>query len=156
MDNIENVTGKQTSFFDLWDQSEPIAAIVEHRQQKGEPKLSAEEAFERFHRLNPHVYELIKKIAFEMKAMGKNNCSIWMIFGMLRWKYFFQTRGETLLLNNNHTSFYSRKLQRENPGLDGFLKIRKSKNHNDGGPQIKPHLVPVEEEGEDWDGEPGE
>lgn len=88
-------------------------------------KGSIEKRFEEFHRLNPHVYEAIVKIALDLKARGFEECGISLIFERLRWIHAIQTRGDSFRLNNDFRAFYARVVMEAVPELRDFFRVRK-------------------------------
>lgn len=83
-----------------------------------------EQRFQRFHRRNPHVYDLLRKMAL---ALYKNNQRMGMkgLFEVLRWNYMFTTSDPDFKLNNNYTSLYARLLMEQEPALRGFFETRR-------------------------------
>jgi len=82
--------------------------------------------FADFHGENPHVYENIKRIAYQAKAAGRKRIGMKLIFERLRWEYFIRTdRPEAeFMLNNNYTSRYARLLMANEPELAGMFETR--------------------------------
>ena len=93
-------------------------------------KGDTEQRFEAFHRMNPHVYKSIVRIALDLKSRGFGRCSIWLIFNRLRWLYALQTQGDEFKLNNNYTAYYSRLVMETVPDLDGFFETRLHKGQD--------------------------
>lgn len=87
--------------------------------------LSHEEAFEKFHRENPHVYQLLRKEALRIKRRTSlKKVGIKLLFERLRWLYAFKTQEDNFKLNNNHHAFYSRELMKREPELSDFFRTR--------------------------------
>lgn len=82
------------------------------------------EAFERFHRENPHVYEALRTRALRAKRRGYRP-GIGCLFEVLRWSHGMTTAGDEFLLNNNYRSHYARLLMANEPELEGFFEVRK-------------------------------
>lgn len=104
----------QASLFD----NMPAVTPVQYREAE-----TAEDRFRRFHAQNPHVYELLRKMALALK---RNNQQMGMkgLFEVLRWNYMFTTNDPDFKLNNNYTPFYSRLLMEQEPALKGFFETR--------------------------------
>ena len=85
---------------------------------------SLEERFERFHSLNPHVFESLRDLALEMKANGHVHGGISMLYEVARWQLTFRTTDPDFKLNNNYKPLYARKLMAEVSGLEGFFLLR--------------------------------
>lgn len=77
-----------------------------------------------FHCANLHVYDLLKKMALELKAQGYQKCSISLLWERLRWESYIQTQGSgEYKLSNSHRAFYSRLLMAREPELKGFFRL---------------------------------
>lgn len=85
------------------------------------------EAFERFHRKNPQVYEHLERLAFKLRNKGIERWSIKSLFEVLRWELAVQTNAPVsdFRLNNNLHAYYARLLMERNPDdLAGFFELR--------------------------------
>lgn len=87
------------------------------------PGSSIDEQFWAFHRANPHVYKLLKKLAFEM-LKTREKYSISTLIEIVRWHHDVQTTGDPFKINNNYKSRYARLLMERNPELVGFFETR--------------------------------
>jgi hypothetical protein len=81
--------------------------------------------FEAFHRANPHVYDAVLDIAFDLQRLGFKHGSINLIFERLRWIYAIQTVGDPFRLNNNFRAYYARTIMADQPSLQGFFRLRR-------------------------------
>lgn len=111
----------QIPLFDL-----PIEPAIRPLERIKDNDGSLPERFARFHDKNPHVYELIKKIALDLKNRGHKKFGIAFIFERIRWLFAIQTSGEDFKLNNSYRAFYARKLMYEVPQLIDVFEIRES------------------------------
>lgn len=93
------------------------------------------EAFEAFHKTNPHVYQHILKLAREIKAIKDvKRWSIRNIWQKLRWDVVIELNKpederrlniDVYKLNDHHTPFYARMMMRDHPDeFRGWLEIR--------------------------------
>lgn len=83
------------------------------------------ERFEAFHRLNPHVLDLVVNLGLQLKRQGFQRASVKMIIERLRWETFFRTKGEEVYkINNSFTAYYARMAIAACPALDGFFSRR--------------------------------
>jgi len=89
------------------------------------------EAFSRFDRENPAVFQELRRLALELKAAGRQHYGLKSLFEVLRWEYALKTEGEAFKLNNNYTAFYARMLMAAEPDLQGFFEIREAKADDD-------------------------
>ncbi len=85
---------------------------------------SIADRFEAFHAANPHVFDAIVELAWELRDAGLRKASMKLIFEQLRWRYLIQTKGDDFVLNNNYTAHYARLVMERVPGLDGFFNTR--------------------------------
>lgn len=83
-----------------------------------------QEAFARFDRENPHVYEQLVGLARQWQRAGHSKCGIGMLFEVLRWQLGLRTAGDDFKLNNNFRSRYVRKLMTDYPEFRGYFELR--------------------------------
>ena len=91
--------------------------------QLGEHATIAEK-FAEFHRLNPHVYAALVRLARDLKRNGWRKAGMKQLFERLRWEYAIQTQGEAFRLNNNFTAHYARLVMHREPDLRDFFETR--------------------------------
>lgn len=89
------------------------------------------ERWERFHKLNPHVYDAIVEQARLAKRYGATRIGIKFIFERLRWLHMVSTQGDPFLLNNSYTAFYARAVMANEPDLAGIFETRIQTNERD-------------------------
>lgn len=82
--------------------------------------------FWEYHEENPHVYELFKRFAGELKVSGRKNYGAKAIIERIRWHLMVETHGEDFKMANNHTSCYARLLMAMEPSFEGFFELRHS------------------------------
>jgi hypothetical protein len=88
-----------------------------------ESKLAAE--FLAFHEANPKVYEELVKLARQAKAKGRTTIGIGMLWEVLRWHFWLETKGDDeFKLNNNHRSRYARLIMGLEVDLAGVFVTR--------------------------------
>ena len=84
-----------------------------------------EDAFNRYHADNPHVYAELLRMAYRAKAAGYERWSVKAMVEILRWERAILTGNpDGFRCNDHHSSFYARLLSRE-PGLEGMFQTRK-------------------------------
>lgn len=88
-------------------------------------KPSNEERFWRFHSENPHVYDLLVRLARKVQARGKAQYSMKAIFEQARWFYHIEQGNEDFKLNNNLTSHYARLIMAQEADLKDFFEKRR-------------------------------
>ena len=79
--------------------------------------------FEKFHAVNPHVYENLRELALAARRAGQRRSGTKALFEILRYATLVTT-GEVFKLNNNYTAIYARMLMKEEPELRGFFTLR--------------------------------
>lgn len=75
--------------------------------------------FERFHKRNPHIYNLVVRTA-QLLKMDDHHYGIKAIMENLRGLQDFK-------FSNNYTSFYARLIMAQEKDLNGYFKIRGEK-----------------------------
>lgn len=83
------------------------------------------EAFLKFHKANPHVYDRLRELSLLLKSKGRKKYSIKGLFEVLRWEQALTTTGSTFKLNNNFTAWYARMLEQNVPELSNFFELRR-------------------------------
>ena len=82
-------------------------------------------AFEKFHTENPHVYQMLVKLARQVRDAGRTRYGIEGLFARLRWHYDFEARtDDEFKLNNNFRSRYARLLMEREEDLEGVFSVR--------------------------------
>lgn len=105
---------------------EAVARIMETAEGR-ERDLAYQ--FERFHRENPGVYDLLVKMARDLKRQGLERAGIGMLWEVLRWRYLRKAKGhDGFKVNNNHRSRYARLIMAREPDLAGFFETRELKS----------------------------
>jgi hypothetical protein len=87
--------------------------------------MNIQKDFEKFHLENPHIYEMICKLAREWKKSGHEKASIKMFFEVIRWKRGVSTKNKDYKINNNYHSRYSRLIIDQEPDLRELFEVRK-------------------------------
>lgn len=82
--------------------------------------------FRDFHKTNPHVYQILVRLAREAKQAGKTKISVVLLVQVARWEIMFQTDSDDgFKINNSFTSRYARMIMDNEKDLDGFFELRK-------------------------------
>lgn len=100
----------------------PLGRIAD---DTGAPEdLTIQQQFERFHALNPWVYESLAVLVTDWLARGHTRAGIKQLVEVVRWEYGRQTQGDTFKLNNNFTSRYARLLIDQHPEWADVFETR--------------------------------
>ena len=86
-----------------------------------------EDKFKKYHKENPHVYELFKKFAGVAIEKGHDKIASKLIFERIRWEVSIETVGDKFKLNNNYTAYYARMFMKDYPEHTGIFETRKTK-----------------------------
>lgn len=86
-------------------------------------RLSIDERFERFHRLNPEVLDQLIELARAAKARGYTRYSIKGLWEVLRYRAD-PTTSERYRLSNDFTSRFARLVMSTAKDLEGFFVLR--------------------------------
>lgn len=86
-------------------------------------------AFRKFHRENPSVYDELVKISRSLKSKGRCHYGIKALFEVVRFHRALNTNDPAFKLNNNYTALYARLIMENEPDLHGFFdtRLRKSR-----------------------------
>jgi hypothetical protein len=111
----------------MWDSLGELFGEVFSPTMQPEPIAGEShfERFERFHSLNPHVYEAIASLVRQLKRRGHKRISMRGLFEFLRTSHALQTAGDDYKLNNNFTSFYARLIAVKEPELASLFEFRR-------------------------------
>jgi hypothetical protein len=90
------------------------------------PGNPRERLFWRFHFENPHVYELLRSLAFEALESGAKRVGVRLLWERARWSLVVETRraADSPKLNDWYPPFYARPLMRREPALRGLFETR--------------------------------
>lgn len=81
--------------------------------------------FQEFHKNNPHVYDILVRLARQAKKTGKIKMSVVLLVQVARWELMFTTKSDDgYKINNSFTSRYARLIMENEEDLDGFFEIR--------------------------------
>lgn len=78
----------------------------------------------RWHRANPHVYELFKRFTFDVIKRGHKHYSSKAIFERIRWHTDIETTGEEFKMSNNYTPYYARLFMKDFPDHADFFRTK--------------------------------
>lgn len=116
----EETPVSQLSIWQLLDEEMP--PIVEPPRVAGD---TIETRFEKFHALNPHVFNALRELALSLKRGGQPQYSIAALFEVLRFRGALRTQGDGFKLNNSYRALYARKIMKDVPELAGFFETRR-------------------------------
>lgn len=89
-------------------------------------ELTAAEKFEAFNRDNPHVYQILVRLAREwVNRTGRRRVGIAILWERMRWELAVQTN-EAPKLNNDYRAHFARMIMRQEPDLEGLFELRRS------------------------------
>ena len=91
-------------------------------------KTRADQIFERFaafHKANPIVWRLFRRLALRRIDEGFNEYSAKKLFEDLRWHFELDTTGDKVRLCNSYTAYYARMFHVAYPHLKGFFRCRR-------------------------------
>jgi hypothetical protein len=93
------------------------------RRELGEKTLK----FLKYHRENPHVYDLFKKFSRQVLLSGHAHYSARAVFDRIRWYTTVETECEDgFKISNNHSPFYARMLIKEDERFAGFFRNKRA------------------------------
>lgn len=86
---------------------------------------SHRQAFEKFDAQNPHVFQLFKQFAEQMRASGRKHYGAMGIINQIRWHMALKTTDEEFKINNNYAPYYARKLADSDARFRDFFRMRR-------------------------------
>ena len=83
------------------------------------------QAFDRFDRINPGVYNLFRRLVFQAINAKKRKTSSKMIINVIRWHFYLKTEGDDFKVNDAFTAHYARKFINEFPEYKSIFELRR-------------------------------
>ena len=106
---------------------DPFAAANAQAEGNKDRRSKSFRSWLRYHRQNPHVYDLLVRIAREGKALGMSRWSIAAAFEIARWERRFDVKsGRKFKLPNEFRAMYSRLIMMQEPDLLNYFHAKKS------------------------------
>ena len=104
--------------------------------------VSIRDAFDKFHKDNPHIY-----LAFEnqvMKAIerGREKISAKLIINWIRWNMFIESNDISFRINDAYQAYYAREFVKHHPEHANIFEFRKLRNEETG-----PYII-IEDNGQ--------
>lgn len=93
---------------------------------------SIAEAFEKFDRENPRVYEAFRDQVIKAARKKITRVSSKAIINWLRWEMFLMTNDQNFRINDAFTPYFSRKFIKEFPGSEQMFEFRKLRTEESG------------------------
>ncbi len=90
--------------------------------------VSIDEAFRKFHKLNPNCYKWFKNYFYYFKGRGKKHISAKLIAECVRQEPTLRTKGELYKLDNCFVSRYARLLISDFPQYAKYFEFRRLKS----------------------------
>lgn len=87
--------------------------------------MTTAERFEAFHAENPHVYQVLVRLAREwVAATDRRKLGVKTLYERARWEIAVDTRDADYRLNNNYTPFYARLIMWQERDLCDMFDMR--------------------------------
>jgi hypothetical protein len=119
-------------------QMDPLTELLEYRKPHGaSPMLNR--AY-RFHRENPQVLDFLVRELRAVRSSERLRTSLGSLWHYMRWTLVKKRRaaGETFVVTQNLSAYYSRFLVILHPEFNGFFGMAKSKADTDLGTMLEP------------------
>lgn len=81
------------------------------------------EAFVKYHKDHPHIYQGFKKLSYQMIGTGRKRYSAKMIINVLRWESDLKAVGEEYKVSDRFQSMYARLLAFHDPQFENFFEF---------------------------------
>jgi hypothetical protein len=90
--------------------------------------VTLKERFQRYHAENPHIYEALRRFAFEARHAGRTRIGLKLLYNRVRWDTTVAAKdGTGFKLDDRYVGYYSRLLMAQEPELRGMFKLRRLK-----------------------------
>jgi hypothetical protein len=115
-----------------------LTELLEYRKPHGGSPMLNRAA--RFHRENPQVLDFLVRELRTVRANGRKRASIGSLWHYMRWTLIEKRRaaGETFVVTQNLSAYYSRFLVILHPEFNGFFEMMRSKADDDLGTKLEP------------------
>jgi hypothetical protein len=115
-----------------------LTELLDYRKAHGTSPL-LRRAY-RFHRANPEVLDFLVRELRAVRASGWERTSLGSLWHYMRWTLVKKRRahGETFVVTQNLSAYYSRFLVILHPEFNGFFEMAKSKADTDLGTMLEP------------------
>jgi len=100
------------------------ALRITHHVEYSAPSASIKAQWWRWHKQNPHVYELFKRFTYDVIRRGHHHYSSKAIFERIRWHTEIETDGEEFKMSNNYTPYYARLFMHDHPQHAEFFRTK--------------------------------
>lgn len=87
----------------------------------------ANEKFERYHFLNPQIYNAFRYFTLKAIEKGYKRLSAEFIINIIRWETKISATDDDYKINNNYKAFYVRKFISDFPKYKNLFELRTSK-----------------------------
>jgi hypothetical protein len=101
-----------------------LFAVAVQQVKEAEESDTIKRQWWRWHRTNPHVYELFKQFTFDVIRRGHKHYSSKAIFERIRWHTEIETAGEEFKMSNNYTPYYARLFMKDFPEHAEFFRTK--------------------------------
>ncbi len=83
--------------------------------------------FSKFHKDNPHVYEMFKRFTMQAIESGRTRFGARMVWERMRWYTMIEAREARFQfkLNDHYPPYYARLFMDEHPRYQGFFELRR-------------------------------
>jgi len=110
----------QLTLFPMQEEEFPRADICPRDTRKWN-------AFMRFHKSHPEVYDFFCNAAVQARMKGYSKIGARLLIERVRWECYIERKRENYKINNNNFPFYARIFVLNHPEYDGFFEFRKLK-----------------------------
>ena len=88
--------------------------------------MTTREKFEEFHKNNPHVYTIFKRLTFRAINAGAKKLSAWWVINVARWELAFSTTdfNSDFKISNDYIAYYSRMFMSDFPQHDKIFNTK--------------------------------
>lgn len=95
-------------------------AIIDYTPLEDIPSNTLE-AFNAYHRQNPHIFDLFYYYAKVMRDAGRKQYGAKSIMERVRWHCEIENTGSEFKISNSFTAYYPRLVEAHDPSFKGFF-----------------------------------
>lgn len=112
-----------TTLFDNPDSFDDMTVRERWRELTKDARPELVASYEKWIRLNPHVYDQFSSMA-RRAAAQRERYSHWVIVGWMRWHSDFETTGDPYKIRNDFNGLLARQMVAERVVPDDFFELR--------------------------------
>lgn len=115
----------------LFEQAERDEAATGGTKRGVNRRPTIAERYEIYRAQRPDVYDLLVRLARDVKARGKTTYSMKAVFERARWHFHIERGEDGFVLNNDFTALFAREIMECEADLADFFETRRRRAQGD-------------------------